>query len=110
MCLRTTRLLISATQCYSSRYIDRETRQQWPEATPLTYATAETVVRAFLLNWVAKYGAPKTVTTDCGVQFESSLFHSLSPIRKRFSRAISSSLMARNGGADRIDGRNLLNP
>ena len=28
------------------------------------------------LNWVAKFGAPKVVTTNRGVQFELSLFQS----------------------------------
>ena len=30
----------------------------------------------FLLNWVAKFGSPKSVTIDRGAQFESSLFQS----------------------------------
>ena len=50
--------------------VDRFAR--WPEAIPLTDTTTETVLRAFLLNWVAKFRAPKIVTTDRGVQFEDS--------------------------------------
>ena len=52
--------------------VDRYTR--WCEAVPLVEASAELVVGAFLLNWVARFGAPKIVTTDRGAQFESALF------------------------------------
>ena len=49
--------------------IDRTTR--WPEAIPLTDITSETVIQAFLDNWVARYGVPVTVTSDRGRQFTS---------------------------------------
>ena len=99
--------------------IDRFTR--WPEAIPLTDTTAETVVRAFHLNWVAKFGAPKIVTIDRGVQFESSLFqftmHFLGREQQRTTashpaakglverchRQLKASLIALNSGADWID-------
>ena len=99
--------------------IDRFTR--WPEAIPLPDTTAENVVRTVLLNWVAKFGAPKTVTTDRGVQFESSLFKSTieflgcerqrttayhpasNGLVERFHRQLKTSLIARNSSADWID-------
>ncbi|BHF80326.1 hypothetical protein SprV_0702345100 [Sparganum proliferum] len=55
--------------------VDRFTR--WPEAIPLPDIAAPTVVKAFLSRWVAIFGAPSTITTDRGAQFESHLFQSL---------------------------------
>lgn len=65
--------------CKSFRYcltmIDRFSR--WPEAIPLTEISAETVSTAFFSHWVARYGAPHTITTDQGSQFEAALFRAL---------------------------------
>ena len=53
--------------------IDRFTH--WPEAFPLTDITAESVARAFVLGWIARFGIPSTVITR---QFESNLWSQLS--------------------------------
>nr|VZI46589.1 unnamed protein product [Spirometra erinaceieuropaei] len=55
--------------------VDRYTR--WAEAIPLPNVQAETIVKAFVSCWVAMFGAPSTVTTDRGAQFESALFQTL---------------------------------
>ncbi|BHF74297.1 hypothetical protein SprV_0501738200 [Sparganum proliferum] len=55
--------------------IDRYTR--WAEAIPLPNAQAETIVKVFVSRWVAMFGAPSTVTTDRGAQFQSALFQML---------------------------------
>ncbi|BHF60151.1 hypothetical protein SprV_0100311300 [Sparganum proliferum] len=55
--------------------VDRYTR--WAEAIPLSDAQVETIVKAFVSRWVAMFGAPSTVTTDRGAQFESALFQTL---------------------------------
>ncbi|BHF75397.1 hypothetical protein SprV_0501849400 [Sparganum proliferum] len=55
--------------------VDRYTR--WAEAIPLPNVQAETIVKAFVSRWVAMFGAPSTVTTDRGAQFESALFQTL---------------------------------
>lgn len=77
--------------CHGFRYcltfIDRFSR--WPEAIPITDIQAETVCRAFLNEWVGRYGAPKKIVTDQGTQFESNVFtemlHILGTQRERTS-------------------------
>ncbi|KAJ1518995.1 hypothetical protein ONE63_011376 [Megalurothrips usitatus] len=59
---------------YILTMMDRWTR--WPEAIPLQTADAEAVTSAFLLHWVARFGAPQYLTTDRGSQFQSHLFRS----------------------------------
>ncbi|XP_077553167.1 uncharacterized protein LOC144167908 [Haemaphysalis longicornis] len=60
---------------YCLTAIDRYTR--WPEAWPLEGITAEDVASAFFTGWIARFGAPRRVTTDQGQQFESHLFRLL---------------------------------
>ncbi|GFU03753.1 retrovirus-related Pol polyprotein from transposon 412 [Nephila pilipes] len=68
--------------------IDRFTR--WPEAIPLSYMYAETVVKSFLANWVSRFGVPSIQTTDQGRQFQSHLFSCLkSMLRIQHIRTIS---------------------
>ncbi|KRY64563.1 Transposon Tf2-6 polyprotein, partial [Trichinella pseudospiralis] len=60
---------------YLLTVMDRFTR--WPEVVPLTNASADTVCRAFLSTWVARFGIPSIVTTDQGRQFQSALLREL---------------------------------
>ncbi|XP_011060260.1 PREDICTED: uncharacterized protein LOC105149507 [Acromyrmex echinatior] len=55
--------------------IDRFSR--WPVAIPLKDTEVITVARAFYDNWVANFGAAKTITTDQGSQFEAQFFTAL---------------------------------
>jgi cleavage and polyadenylation specificity factor subunit 1 len=60
---------------YLLTMIDRFTR--WPEVVPLQDIRAITVARAFVQHWIARYGVPKSISTDRGAQFESMLFNEL---------------------------------
>ena len=54
---------------YLLTIVDRMTR--WPEAIPIAETTADSVVQAFIDNWISRYGVPVTVTSDRGAQFTS---------------------------------------
>lgn len=68
--------------CQGHRYlltmVDRFSR--WPEAVPISDITADTVATAFYSHWISRFGSPRTVTTDQGSQFESSLFRALTQL------------------------------
>ena len=65
----------SAGYSYLLTIVDRYTR--WPEAIPLTDIRAETCARAFLAQWISRFGVPSRITSDRGVQFTSSLWEAV---------------------------------
>lgn len=61
-----------------STIIDRYTR--WTEAIPLCDSKAETVAKAIVSNFIARFGVPLELTSDQGAQFESLLFQELNKL------------------------------
>ena len=60
---------------YALTIIDRYTR--WGEVIPIHNIETETLMIAFLQNWVARFGCPSTITCDRGAQFTSNLWKNL---------------------------------
>nr|VZI32676.1 unnamed protein product [Spirometra erinaceieuropaei] len=52
--------------------VDRLTR--WSIAVPISDTLAENIAIVFLSRWMSTFGVPATLTTDCGSQFQASLF------------------------------------
>ena len=65
---------------YCFTMIDRFSR--WAEAVPLKDIEALTVCRAFVNQWISRNGAPGTLTTDQGSQFESKTSTALLPLTR----------------------------
>ncbi|GBO40869.1 Retrovirus-related Pol polyprotein from transposon 412, partial [Araneus ventricosus] len=58
--------------------IGRFTR--WPEAVPISDISSKIVARAFISQWISRFGLSSIITTDQGRQFESNLFSLLSKL------------------------------
>ncbi|KXJ84017.1 hypothetical protein RP20_CCG022097 [Aedes albopictus] len=71
-------LPISNGMRYILTMIDRFSR--WPEAVAISDMTAETVAKAFVEVWVARFGTPEQLTSDQGRQFESQLMKELATL------------------------------
>ena len=56
---------------YLLTVIDRFTR--WPEVIPIKDIEARTIARAYVHNWVARFGVPSQMTSDRGTKFVSEL-------------------------------------
>ena len=68
-------LPVSEGMRYLFTVIDRYTR--WSEAIPLAEIKAEDCAKAFLHQWISRYGVPGDITSDRGRQFTSQLWSSL---------------------------------
>ena len=104
---------------YLLTMVDRFTR--WPEAIPMPDATVKTCARAFLFNWVARFGVPADISTDRGPQFTAHLWDTLvhllgvrlhrtcayhpqaNDLVEHFHRHLKSALMARLKDSNWVD-------
>ena len=69
-------LEVNSGYSYFLTVINRFSRQF--VAIPMEEVNAKSCANNFLLHWVARYGCPKTITSDRGWQFTSQLWHDLS--------------------------------
>lgn len=49
----------------------------WTEAIPIPNITAETIAKAFVQGWIARFGVPSSIITDRKLQSESALWKEL---------------------------------
>jgi len=100
---------------YLLTMLDRTTR--WPEVIPLKTISAQVIADTFVLEWVARFGVPATVTTDRGTQFSGSVWKCMckqlgtrhvsttayhpqaNGLVERFHRALKEAIKARSAGA-----------
>ena len=69
------KLPMSGGFSYLLTVVDRYTRHM--ECVPLADITAKSCANAFMLHWVARFGAPVTITSDRGGQFLSCLWEEM---------------------------------
>ena len=99
--------------------VDRFTR--WPEAIPISDTTTTSCARAFIANWIARFGVPADISSDRGAQFTSGLWTAMAELLgtklhhtcayhpqsnglvERFHRHMKTSLKARLNGPDWLD-------
>jgi transposase InsO family protein len=104
---------------YLFTMVDRFTR--WPEAIPLKGIATPDLARAFIDNWVARFGLPGDISSDRGPQFTSQLWSDVATlfgshlnrttayhpqangIVERFHRSMKASLEARLKGPNWAD-------
>ena len=99
---------------YLFTIIDRFSR--WPEAIPLQTTKTEEIISALINHWIARFGVPKTITSDRGPQFTSQIWRGIADILgvdmnfttpyhpqangliERFHRTLKASLLASTNG------------
>ena len=65
-------LLPSGGCAYLLTMVDRYT--WWPEAVPVPDVQMAMLARAFLYNWVTRFGVPRLLTSDQGAQFKTTMW------------------------------------
>jgi cleavage and polyadenylation specificity factor subunit 1 len=85
---------------YILSIVDRFTR--WPEAYPIPDASAKTIARVFMTQYVSRFGVPLEITTDRGSQFESKLFKELTQLTGTFHTKTTAYHPQANGMVERF--------
>ena len=52
----------------------------WPEAVPISTSNAQECAKILINHWIARFGAPKTITSDRGTSFLSAVWSELSEL------------------------------
>ena len=84
---------------YLLTIIDRSTR--WPEATPMSEASAASCAAALLSSWVSRFGVPDDITSDRGPAFLSELWASLAQLMGTTLHSTTAYNPAANGMVER---------
>lgn len=94
--------VLSESQGYSYivSMIDRTTR--WIEAVPIADMKASTVAKAFVNQWVSRFGTPLYLTSDRGAQFKSKLFEECMDLLGTWNFRTTSYNPKANGAVERV--------
>ena len=109
---------LPSSEGFQYLFTSTERSTRWPEAIPMTGATAQDCARALLDGWVSRFGVPDDITSDRGAAFTSRLWTALGQLMgskvhhttaynpaangmaERTHRTLKASLMARCTGPD----------
>ena len=75
---------------------------KWTEAIPLPDQEATTVTRAFVNNFIARFGVPLQLHTDRGINFESTIFSGMCDLLKIDKTRTTSMRPESNGNIERF--------
>ena len=86
---------------YQYLFTSTERSTRWPEAIPMTGATAQDCAAALLQGWVSRFGVPDDITSDRGSAFTSQLWTALGQLMGTTAHHTTAYNPAANGMAER---------
>ena len=92
---------LTPSEGYQYLFTATERSTRWPEAVPLTEATAHSCADALLYNWVSRFGVPDDITSDPGPAFVSQLWTALAQLKGTSLHRTTAYNPAANGMAER---------